>query len=75
MVDYRVYVLDEDGKVKDVTFRGDLPLELIKGMNIGKSICLYLAKALEKDWVWNENYPETIATKTAELVVEAMGTS
>lgn len=76
MVDYRVYSPDERGEFKDVTFSkaNPVPLELLLGANVGKSIALYLAKALEKDWIWNENYPEKIVALIAELVTEAMTT-
>jgi len=72
MVDYRVYALDKNGKLRDVTFSGEFPSELITAMNVGKTICLYLAKALGKNWVWNENYPKEIVKRVAELVAEAM---
>ena len=74
--DYRVYTPDERGDLKDITFsqENSVPLELLLAANVGKTIALYLAKALEKEWVWNESYPKKIVTMIAELVGEAMKT-
>ena len=73
---YRVYIPDKNGKLKDITFSKEnpIPLELLLAANVGKSIALHLAEALEKDWVWNENYPKKIVMMIAELVGEAMET-
>lgn len=74
--DYRVYTIDEQGKTKEVTFSQEnpIPLEILTAMNTAKTIALYLAKALEKNWEWNKNYPEKILKAIAELVGEAMKT-
>lgn len=75
-MNYRAYEPDEEGNLKDVTFsdKNPVPLELLLAMNVGKKIALYLAAALEKDWVWNENYPKKVAALIAELVGEAIST-
>lgn len=75
-MNYRVYERDEEGNLKDVTFsdKNPVPLELLLAMSVGKKIATYLARALEKDWVWNENYPKKIAAMIAELVGEAITT-
>ena len=45
---------------------------ILHGMNCGKKICLIIA-ALEKidrgvDWKWNENFPQALLKRVAELV-------
>lgn len=71
---YRVLMPDEKGELKDVTFseKNPLPLEVLLSINVGRNIATYLAKTLEKDWVWNENYPEKIVRMIARLVGEAL---
>ena len=71
---YRIFVRDKEGKLKDITFsrNNPIPLELLVGANVGKFIALHLARVLEKDWVWNETYPKKVIMMIAKLVTEAI---
>ncbi len=49
---------------------------ILHGMNCCKKICLIIA-TMEKidrgvDWKWNVNYPQTLAKKVAELVIDKL---
>jgi len=74
MVNYRVFKLDEDGELRDVTETSEnpIPMDMVRAMNVGKEICLILAKGLGKDWDWNKNYPKDVIEKVAELVAYAL---
>jgi len=51
----------------------DLSVEdMAKTLSIGRAIAEFLANKLNKDWVWNENYPRGIAEEIAELVAHAI---
>lgn len=73
MVDYRII-----GNVpaEEIFGSKENVVRLLHGMNCSKRICLIIA-AMEKadrgvEWVWNENFPEALVKRVAELVVDKL---
>lgn len=81
MTDYRAYKLDKNGKTVEVPpeelakFLGVSEYDanlILKGMNIGKSICVIAGQLENPPLVWNKNMPKRFVEFVANLVASQL---